>query len=63
MNDFYEQHKDDQKDHASLIYWRPGVTRAEIDKALLDLINTGLVDSTDTRDYVDAFGGPVIYFP
>ena len=63
MSNFYEQHKDDATETASLIYWAPGTDKARVLEWIRKLQEAGHVQGHDTRDYVPAFGSPCFYIP
>jgi hypothetical protein len=63
MNDSYEKHKNDPKNIASLLYWRDGISVEEVNRIIANLKGRGLVTHSNTEEYIDAMGGPVLYFP
>jgi hypothetical protein len=63
MSDYYNQHKDDRKNVASLVFFRDDVSLAEAERVIAELTRKGIVTHSTTREYQDAFGGPVWYIP
>ena len=60
---YHDDHKNDSKSVASLIYFRDGITLKEVETVIEELKQRGLITHSKTQDYIDAFGGPVLYFP
>ena len=62
-NPYFEEHKNDAPEVASVIYWEPGVDKERVLRHLKRLMEEGVVKGHDTREYIPAFGAPCFYIP
>ncbi len=60
---FVEQHQDDPKEVAALIFFKPGVDLARVQAWVAKLEAEGHAAGATVREYIPAFGSPVWYIP